>query len=386
MSTAEYKSLVRKYFLWTIGLCLLVPAIFLPVIYTLDPLQFFHRAEKADGPLSGDMRAQAAGILNTFDIDSIILGTSMLENTSAAEASAKLGGKFFNISLSGGTHAERAPILRKALQRGMKNVIYSLDSYYLQCPERDSRMPAYLYDDSAFNDLKYYASLRSIRNLFQPQKGLTRRGHDRPNAWFTDPGHADRFGGLTQWVKHKDDGQVRDFLEGGLQRAAGSFARVRREVVHDSEKEERAKLYMERHLLEIIQDAPDTSFFLLFPPYSRFVYADMRRNTPEDFFLHQEVIRHLVERTKDRKNIHIFGFEDMDFPDDIANYKDTTHYHQRFNSMFLDAIAAGKHELTPENVEDYLKRCEQKAWDYDIPALNEEVQRLLKAAEAKGKG
>ena len=112
----------------------------------------------------------------------------------------------------------------------------------------------------------------------------------------------------------------------------------------------------------------------------------MRRNTPEDFFLHQEIIHHLVERTRDRKNIHIFGFEDMDFLDDIANYKDMTHYHQRFDTIFLDAIVSGEHELTPENVEDYLKRCEQKAWDFDIPALNDEVQRLLKAAEARKKG
>ncbi|MBD5647511.1 MAG: hypothetical protein HDQ89_07815 [Desulfovibrio sp.] len=205
MSAAAYKNLVKKYFLWTACLCFLVATLFSATFFILDPMQFFHRAAKTDGPISGDMRAQAAGILNTFDIDSIILGTSMLENTSAAEASAKLGGKFFNISLSGGTHAERAPILRKALQKGMKHVVYSLDHYYIQCPARDSRMPAYLYDNSSFNDLKYYASLRNIKKLFQPQRGLTRRDHDRHNAWFSDPGHADRFGGVAQWVKHKDN-------------------------------------------------------------------------------------------------------------------------------------------------------------------------------------
>jgi hypothetical protein len=47
------------------------------------------------------MRQQAAGIINNYEFDSIILGTSMLENTSAKEAGEKLGGKFMNISLSG---------------------------------------------------------------------------------------------------------------------------------------------------------------------------------------------------------------------------------------------------------------------------------------------
>ena len=60
MSAAEYKTLVKKYFLWTACLCFLVPAVFIATFFILDPMQFFHRAAKADGPISGGMRAQAA--------------------------------------------------------------------------------------------------------------------------------------------------------------------------------------------------------------------------------------------------------------------------------------------------------------------------------------
>lgn len=385
MDAVNFKALVKKYFLWTAGICLGAAAIFAAVFWRLDPLQFYHRSSDAAGPLSSNMRAQAAGILNTFDIDSLILGTSMLENTSAAEASARLGGKFFNISLSGGDYAERALLLRRALQKPRKAVIYSLDRYYLTCPSRDNRIPAYLYDDNPFNDIKYYATPESLKRLFQPRGGLTQKDHDRPNAWFRDPSMA-RFGGMEQWMAHKDHWQIRDFLHGELPAAARNFASADRREAHDEAREQRAKGYLDRNLLEIIQGHENTQFYFIFPPYSRFIYANMRRDAPKDFFLHQEVIRYIVDRTKEQKNIHIYGFEDMDFPDDLANYRDTTHYHERFNSMFLDAIASGQHELTPENVEDYLKRCEQKAWDYDIPALNDEVQRLLKAAEAKEKG
>lgn len=374
-----YKALVKKYFLWSGGICLGAAGLFLAVFYRLDPLQFFHRASDANGPLSANMRAQAAGILNTFDVDSLILGTSMLENTSAAEASAKLGGKFFNISLSGGDFGERALLLRRALRKPRKAVIYSLDSYYLTCPVRENHVPAYLYDDDPLNDIKYYATPASLKRLFQPAWGLTQQDHDRPNAWFRDPA-MDRFGGIGAWVAHRDNWQIRDFLLRDLPEASRNFAGASRREVHDESREQRAKRYVDQHVLEVVRGHEDTQFHFLFPPYSRFFYANMRRNRPEDFFLHQEIIRHLVERTRDCKNIHIYGFEDQDFPDDIANYRDTTHYHQRFNSLFLDAIAAGRHALTPENVENYLKRCEQKAWDYDIPALNDEVRRLMKAA------
>lgn len=383
MEARKYKALVKKYFLLTGGICLGAAAIFLAIFSTLDPLQFFHRASDAAGPLSANMRAQAAGILNTFDIDSIILGTSMLENTSAAEASAKLGGKFFNISLSGGTPVERAHILRKALKKDLKNVVYSLDSYYIDCMERDGRLPTYLYDDTPFNDLKYYASLGTLKKLFQPHMGLTRHDHDRPNAWFAIPAEKNRFGGIEQWVANKEDPHVKDFLQHDLSRAASLSAAAERREAHAAEREERARAYVEKYILDIIKGHDATNFYFIFPPYSRFYYANLRRNAPEDFFLHQEIVRYLVERTKANKNIHIYGFEDQDFPDDMANYKDIYHYHQRFNSQFLDAIASGSHELTSENVEGYLQRCEQKAWDYDIPALNARVQALLEAARKK---
>lgn len=386
MGSTAYKVLVKKYFLWTVTICLLVPVIFIAVFYTLDPLQFFHRTAETAGPISGDMRAQAAGILNSFDIDSIILGTSHLENTSAAEASAKLGGKFFNISISGGNYAERALILKHALQKKLKNVLYSLDNYYSWCPQQTGRLPAYLYDENPLNDLKYYATLPSIKNLFRENMGLTQTDHDHPTAWYHIPAYRDRFGGIDHWVANREDPQVKGVLEQQLPHAARAFPGNVRQEAHDETREKRAREYIDKYILDVVRNHDDTNFYLVFPPYSRFLFAEQRRNHPKDFFLHQEIVRYLVERTKDNKNIHIFGFEDQDFPDDIANYKDTTHYHPRFNSMFLDAIASGTHELTPENVEDYLKRCEQKAWDYDIPALNDEVQRLMKKAAKKENG
>ena len=77
------------------------------------------------------MRQQAAGIINNYEFDSIILGTSMLENTSAKEAGEKLGGKFMNISLSGSNFYERSFVLEYALRKKeIKKIIYSLDEYF----------------------------------------------------------------------------------------------------------------------------------------------------------------------------------------------------------------------------------------------------------------
>lgn len=385
MESTNYKELVKKYFLLVFPSCLIVVLIFTTVVYIVDPLQLFHRAKDENRPLDGDMRAQAAGILNTFDIDSLIIGSSMLQNTSASEASAKLGGKFFNISFGGAHYVERSAILKKALRKNIRNVIYSLDDFYINCFQRDNHMPYFLYDDSIINDFKYYATLKNIKRLFNINTWLIQPDHDHPTAWFTHPNFRARFGGIEHWVEHKDR-RLNRFMSQDLPKAAKSSSNATRHEVHDPAKEKLAKEHIDKNLLDIIKGHPETNFYFIFPPYLRYEFTNMLKNTPEDFFLHQEIIRYIVEKTKDNKNIHIYGFEDQDFLDDAANYMDFQHFHPKFNSLFLDAIAEGRHELTPENVEDYLKRCEQKAWDYDIPALNDEVQRLLGAAAKKKDG
>lgn len=385
MESTNYKELVKKYFLLVFPSCLIVVLIFTTVVYIVDPLQLFHRAKDENRPLDLNMRDQAAGILNTFDIDSIILGSSILANTSASEAADRLGGKFFNISFDGADYIERSVILKKALQKKVKNVVYSLDNFYICTPQGKKYLQKYLYDENPLNDFKYYATLKNIIRFFQINDWLTGKDHDRPRAWFNRPDITNRFGGIENWVTHQTS-SISDFLHHQLPTIAKAFKSVSRHESHDLSREKLAKEYIDKNILEIIKNHPETNFNFIFPPYQRFIYANMRRFAPGYFFLHQEIIRYIVEKTKDNKNIHIYGFEDQDFLDDIANYMDAVHYHPRFNSLFLDAIAEGRHELTPENVEDYLKRCEQKAWDYDIPALNDEVQRLLGAAAKKKDG
>lgn len=63
------------------------------------------------------MRQQAAGIINNYDFDSAILGTSMLVNTSAKEANEILGGRFFNISMQASNFYERSFVLQYAIDK-----------------------------------------------------------------------------------------------------------------------------------------------------------------------------------------------------------------------------------------------------------------------------
>lgn len=379
----QYKQLVKLYFLVACVFLFLTFLCFPIIFYVTDPLQLFHKSFFQNGNrLHGDMRVQAAGIINSFDFDSIILGTSMLENTSSKEASEKMGGHFFNLSLSGSNFFERSFVLNKALSKGIRNVIYSLDDSYIGCGKERNDFPtqnwAFLYDDNWLNDFHIYFQKKFLLKFYSPLAQTNVRDMDRPNAWYEAVDHASRFDGLEKWVEHIDNEQVHDFLLKDLPTRASIPKVSLSHVSLDGERLQKAKDYIEKNLLAFVRQYPKTTFYLIFPPYYRYRYADWLQHRPEVFLLHQAVIHYFAEQTKVLSNLHIYGFEDEDFVDDIANYKDTGHYHYRFNSYFLDAIAAGRHELTAENVDSYLERCRQKAEAFDIAKLNAQAQELIR--------
>ncbi len=102
---------------------------FFGIMFIFDPLQLFHKHWNNHNKLVSYMRQQAAGIINQYEFNSIILGTSIFENTSSKEASKILGGKFVNLSLEGSGFYTRSLIMQYALdKKNIKQILYSLDS------------------------------------------------------------------------------------------------------------------------------------------------------------------------------------------------------------------------------------------------------------------
>ena len=111
-----YKQAIYSFFSVVFGGIFL----FLTTITILDPYSLFHEKWFHKGEFYSNMRVQAHGLINFTDFDGIIMGTSMLENTSSYEASKKLNNHFINLSVSGGRYFEKFTILNYAL----KHLIY----------------------------------------------------------------------------------------------------------------------------------------------------------------------------------------------------------------------------------------------------------------------
>lgn len=342
-----------------------------------------------------NMRLQNRGIITNVDFDGIILGTSMLENSSAMEASRLIGGKFVNISMGGSSFYERSCVLGFALRnKTIKNVIYSFDSSsYMEMPApNDGTVSVWekLYDDSFFNDFfVYYDKKYLVKSVLILIKESNERianlsFFDRPMAWHQTPYNSVRFGGLENWVENRDLQGVGVFLYKTLPEVISKlqFSAHPQNVV--DERKSKAFSYINKYFLNHVEKNSGTTFYVIFPPYYRYVYSEMHQASVDNYALHKAVVEYMVSAAAMYPNLEVYGFEDMHILDDIANYKDTGHYAEKFNTMFHESISAKQHRLTQENIHQYLHKCEELALSFDIKQFYNEAIGISQKKKAIG--
>ena len=369
-----------------ISLVLITIILFLSALYIYDPLQVFHKHWNRDNTLSGNMRQQVLGMTKHYNYDSIIIGSSHLENTSSRETSEKLGGKFINISISGSDYYERSFVLNYILNKNkIKKVIYSLDNLK-QVRRGHPRYPLetfdYLYDRNPINDFNVYLNDKYINCLITFSKKTECIGHkldlDRPKAWFKKKHHKERFGGLENWFKGKN----RNKAIKSYKNIVNIALKVKmNEIIPSrnlSKELDKTQLYVNNNIIKIIEEYPNTEFILVLPPYPRLKFAMDAQYNIRNFEIYKEMIRYIVNQNKTLTNLKLFGWGDKPFLDDIANYKDTSHFSHTINSWMLDAISREEGRLTPSNIEEYLNIITEKAIGFDLVGFGQELDTYLK--------
>lgn len=372
----------KKRALTFVYLLILLIILAVAAIYIIDPYQIYHKSFFWKDKAHSKTIFQDAGIINNYDFDSVIIGSSMLENIDARDASKRIDGEFVNLSVSDSDFYERAIVLRKALKKNLKHVIYSMDEHiYLYPryghPKRPVDSYGFLYDENIFNDYKVYLNRDFVRLSLNPPTNSIYL----PNPWITDKQTSVRFGGWKNWIINPAPSWEKDFIPIRLPLSAKDSIYNKRKLGKPFKLARTKKEYIKAHIFLMAKKNRDTTFHLIFPPYYRYVHANERQNDQNKFLQYQAAIRYVVTRTKKHKNIKVYGFDDMDFTSDIVNYTDLTHFKPEYNLLMLDAISSQTHLLTPDNLEDYLSRTEKLFYDFDLVKLNNEVQEIVKEVE-----
>lgn len=345
-----YKSIIKSYII-TI-LAILIPASI--AVYVSDPYMLFHEHWFHKGKIYQNFRIQNYGLIKYGDFDSIIMGTSMLENTSANEASEKLGSKFANLSTAGSSFFERYKMLDFALNtKPIKHIILSLDYYFFQARKTNFSFAPELYEqNNLLGKVKVYTSDKAFKCIFKNKKcDFIEADLDRPNAWLNTEINARRFGGFQNWLKYyTEDEQIQ-----------AAITELRQKDTDYSYEFAAYKKIIDTELLPLFKHQ-ETTFSLIIPPYSAIRWAKRKENLKEIL----KPYAYIVEKTADLKNVKIYWFYEEDYVFDIANYKDTTHYHYSVNSLQLDAIKEGSHILTLKNMDKKFADFITRINDYDL--------------------
>ncbi|HCJ51359.1 MAG TPA: hypothetical protein DHV67_05810 [Gallionella sp.] len=374
----------------------LVPIIMLiGAFWAYDPLQLYHKPWGRPATFNTNMRIQAAGIIRNHDFDSIILGTSIMENYSSKEVGKRLSGNFVNISISAGDYFERARVLGFLFKiKNIRNVVYSLDSVYMNTRAGYSLFPyptyEYLYDNNQLNDIRVYLNHFYIKCLstwsadgdcvgFTPDL-------NRPNAWSGDNENLRRFGGLDKWCAASGNYLMQDSIgkirQAGQAVATGSVLRFTEEQV--GQRVASALTYVDKYVIHFVKANPETRFYFVFPPYSRVQYAIWYQYRTINSFIHAAVLRHLAMEASRLPNMQVFGFENEAYSDDIANYMDIVHAHPDHDAYLLASLASGRGCLTLANVESYIEESKQKGLGYDLVGLGKKLDQCARPALGQG--
>lgn len=200
---------------------------------------------------------------------------------------------------------------------------------------------------------------------------------DRPNAWYQYKVHSAKFGGLKNWFKAKNDIQVKEAFDAIL----GTIHAIKLgETRIDPSLEAnivKSRHYLDETLLSFASKYPDTGFILILPPYSRINNAIIAQYHTSAFERWKASVKYLVSKSNEFKNLKIYGWGNEAFVDDIANYKDLSHYSHTIDSWILDAIKREEGLLTAANINSYLELFTKKSLDYNLLRVGDKIDRYL---------
>jgi hypothetical protein len=225
-----------------------------------------------------------------------------------------------------------------------------------------------LYDENLFNDIKIYNNSRFKKCFFTFSYESTCTGNkvdfDRLNAWHERDSVIAKYGGIDNWIKYQDNGQIKNSI---------NFIQNKKKTLFNKNRFEKriikTKKYLDETIIDIVKNNKNTEFIFVVPPYFRAWYTVNYRYNVSEFEIHKVTLQYLAKKSSIHNNMKVFAFGNQDFLDEISNYKDLGHYNYTFNSMMLTEIQKNNSLITEINIDNYLNVITKKVEKFNLDKL-----------------
>ncbi len=322
----------RRFLLHLAGILAFLLALVILVVVVFDPFYHYHKPWFGLTAVLTDKEYQCVGTLRNFEYDSLIVGSSVVENNNNAWFNEAFSCNAIKAVRSYGATADLCYLLDVAHEEHtLDNVFYNIDPSSLAAEPvttyESTGCPMYLYDRNILNDYQYWFNKDVLfeKIPYMLMKSLTGYDPNESYNWaqwktFSTASILSNYARLPQVTPMMAADTYREQLEGNL-------ALLEKEV----------------------SSHPETQYYFFFPPYSILWWDNMNRSGELESYLYNEQIA--MERLLSYDNVRLFNFQAReDIVGDLDNYLDTLHFSDRINQQMCADMAAGKNEVTPDTV------------------------------------
>ena len=345
----------KKWFWSTVVASVLVLTAIMVIMIIADPYFHYH------GKLLGmkyrlyNERYINAGIVDHFEYDAVITGTSMNQNFKTSQMDQLFGTNAIKVTFAGAGFKEIRENLERAFEsdNDIKYVLWGIDynglandADYVAYPD----YPEYLYDDNILNDASYVWNKEILvsgllNNILMTLKGEETTSFDEYASW--------------------DVGRGWEFIKQGYYRQE-EILPMEQELSH--EEIEMVKENIETNIIELAENNPETTFLLFYAPYSVLYWDSIYRDgTMEKQFQIEQIATELLLECE---NIELYSyFDKTDIICNLDYYQDGIHYINIINDRILEWIAEGRGKITKDNYLDYIRWEREFYMNYDYDSI-----------------
>ncbi len=345
---------IKRLSISTLAVLLLVAA----VVVVFDPFYHYHKPWLGLKAVLHDKEYQCVGTLRNFDYDTLLVGSSVMENNNNGWYDEAFGVKSIKAIRSYGATADLCYLMDVAYEdHKIKRVFYNIDPSSLSASAEttyeSTGCPMYLYDRNPFNDVQY---------LFNKDVLLTKIPYQIANSFI---GNYDE--GLSyNWAKWKSFSKEQTL---GLYHRKKEAVPMMEKTVYQEQLDANIAL-----LTSEVEAHPETEFIFFYPVYSMLWWDGVIRSGERDAYIYNEI--EMTKALLQYDNVRIFCFQnEPEIATNLDNYMDTIHFSQDINRLMLDQIIAGEYEMTTDNyvevIEGVREFSDKVAEEYIVPYLEQ---------------
>ncbi len=317
-----------------------------------DPFFQYHRPLPGLKAVLTDTEYQCIGTLRTFEYDSLIVGSSVVENNNNGWFNQGFDCKTVKAVRTYGATADLCFLMDIAFENhDLKYVFYNMDTSSLDAdPVATYRLtgsPMYLYDRNYLNDIEYVLNKGVL---------MEKIPYLIANSFIGDYDENDAYN-WSHWKSFNQESVLANYYR------KPTVLPMEAKSIYQAQLDGNLALITEQ-----LERHPETNFKIFFPPYSMFYWDNIYRNGKTEAYLYN--MEQAVSTLLAYENVEVYYFQHEEkIVCDLNNYMDILHFSQDVNYWMYEQMAAGNYRLTPDNylaVLDNMRQLSYRITEEDI--------------------